>query len=408
MKILFLTLVHFNSLNEKGIYTDLLREFVKNGHNVCAISPIEKRYGKKTEFIEDKNYRILNLRIGNIQKTNIIEKGISTILLSLKYKKAIRRYFSNIRFDLVLYSTPPITLLSAVEYVKKRDNAKTYLLLKDIFPQNAIDIGLLKKSGLKGLLYRYFRNKEKKLYSISDRIGCMSQANVDYLLKHNKEIESTKVEVCPNSIDVVDNSISDLEKERIRKQYKLPLDKKIFIYGGNLGKPQGISFMIDCLKECKDLTDAFFLIVGSGTEYDKIEKYMLDSKQPNVKLMKFIAKDDYNTLLGACDCGLIFLDYRFTIPNFPSRLLYYMQAKLPVFAITDPNTDIGKIIYDGYFGWWVASNDSSKFKHKIIEIMDADLTNKGQNAWEYLIKYYHSRVSYDIIYNHYKEWSKNE
>ena len=218
----------------------------------------------------------------------------------------------------------------------------------------------------------------------------MSQANVDYILKHNHEIDPSKVKVCPNSIDVVDKTISDFEKENIRRQYNLPLNKKIFIYGGNLGKPQGIDFMIQCLEVCKDLNNVFFLIVGSGTEYYKIEEYIKNSLQTNVRLMKSISKSDYDTLLMACVCGLIFLDHRFTIPNFPSRLLYYMQAKIPVLAATDINTDVGKVIEEGDFGWWVESNDFSRFKDKIIEIIDMDLKNKGQNAWEYLNKYYHS------------------
>ena len=149
MNVLFLTLSYFNSLDDRGIYTDLLREFVKNGHVVYAISPIEKRNGKDTVLVEKEKIKILNLRIGNIQKTNIIEKGISTILVSSQFKNAIKQYFSDVKFDLVLYSTPPITLLSAVGYVKRRDDAKTYLLLKDIFPQNAVDLEMMTKKGSK-------------------------------------------------------------------------------------------------------------------------------------------------------------------------------------------------------------------------------------------------------------------
>lgn len=104
---------------------------------------------------------ILRVKTGKIQKTNLIEKGIATILLETQYISAIKKYLLNVKFDLVLYSTPPITFAGAVQYIKKRDGAKTYLLLKDIFPQNAVDIGMMSKSGIKGFLYRYFRAKEK-------------------------------------------------------------------------------------------------------------------------------------------------------------------------------------------------------------------------------------------------------
>lgn len=397
MRLLFLTLVNFSSLSEHGIYTDLLREFVKYGHHVYAISPVEKRENKPTHVVKEDHATILRLQIGNTQKTNIIEKGISTVMIEPIFKKAIREYFSNVKFDLVIYSTPPITLVSAVEYVKKRDGAKTYLLLKDIFPQNAVDIGIMSKSGLKGLLYKHFRRQEKKLYRISDRIGCMSQANVDYVLKHNPEVDPKIIEVCPNSFDVIDKSVDVESRKQIREKYGIPLDKKVFVYGGNLGKPQGVPFLIECLKKCESITDAFFLIVGDGTEYSLLDNYVETEKPKNVKLMKRLPKEDYDTMVGACDVGLIFLDHRFTIPNFPSRLLSYMQAKLPVLAATDSNTDIGKVIMDGGFGWWCESTDAEKVKTLIQGAVATDNNTARHNGWEYLKRYYSTEQSYGII-----------
>ncbi len=403
MNVLFLTLLSFDSLKERTIYTDLLREFVKNGHQVYAISPVEKRQNQKTYIIKEENAKILRLQIGNTQKTNIIEKGISTVMIEPTFKKAIREYFSDVKFDLVLYSTPPITLVSAIEYVKKRDGAKTYLLLKDIFPQNAVDIGIMSKSGLKGLLYKHFRKQEKKLYRISDRIGCMSQANVDYVLKHNPEVDPSIVEVCPNSVEVIDKSVDESTRKQIREKYGIPLDKKVFIYGGNLGKPQGVPFLIECLKKCKSITDAFFLIVGDGTEYGLLENYVGTEKPKNVKLMKRLPKDDYDTMVGACDVGLIFLDHRFTIPNFPSRLLSYMQSKIPTLAVTDTASDVGTVIEEGKFGWWCESNDSEAFIRKVREALRSDLTELGDNSFDYLKLHYDVEDSVNVILAHVQE-----
>lgn len=383
MNVLFLTLLSFDSLQERNIYTDLLREFVRNGHHVYTISPVEKRYKQETHKKTEGNATILRLKIGNTQKTNIIEKGISTIMIEPTFKKAIKDFFSDIKFDLILYTTPPITLVSAIEYVKKRDGARTYLLLKDIFPQNAVDLGMMHTTGLKGLLYKHFRKQEKRLYRISDKIGCMSQANVDYVIKHNPEIDSTKVEICPNSVDVVDKSVNADTKISIRKKYSIPLDKRVFVYGGNLGKPQGIPFLIECLKKCQEIQDAFFLIVGDGTEYHLLQEYVETEKPINVKLMKRLPKEDYDTMVGACDVGLIFLDHRFTIPNFPSRLLAYMQAKLPVLACTDPNTDIGKVITEGGFGWWCESDDVESFYYTIRQSLE-EIKNSDLGIMAYL------------------------
>lgn len=396
MNILFLTLIGFDSIQERNIYTDLLREFAKDGHHIYAISPVEKRQNQKTHLIRENNTTILRLQIGNTQKTNMIEKGISTLLIGPTFKKAVKERFSDVKFDLVLYSTPPITFVSTIEYVKRRDGAKTYLLLKDIFPQNAVDIGIMCKKGVKGFLYKHFRRQEKKLYHISDRIGCMSQANVDYVVKHNPEVDPGIVEICPNSIDVIDKSVDSQTRRRIREKYDIPQDKKVFVYGGNLGKPQGVPFLIECLSECSEIEDAFFLIVGDGTEYGTLEAYVETEKPLNVKLMGRLPKEDFDTMVGACDIGLIFLDHRFTIPNFPSRLLAYMEAKIPVLAVTDPNTDVGNVIVEGGFGWWCESNDSSIVKKVIVDITNSEMPIK-ENEFMYLENNYSTKTAKEII-----------
>ena len=148
------------------------------------------------------------------------------------------------------------------------------------------------KTGIKGLMYKYFRAKEKKLYGLSDKIGCMSQANVDFVLKHNSDVAADKVEVCPNSIDPIDMSISTEERIAMREKYGIPLDKKVFVYGGNLGKPQGIPFLIECLKNQANNELAYFLIVGDGTEYGKLDSYISEDKPQNVKIMKRLPKEN--------------------------------------------------------------------------------------------------------------------
>ncbi len=397
MNILFVSISSIPDVKLHSISLDLLREFQRNNHSVSIICALEKDNPRTTYIAEEEGFKIVRVQIGGNKKAGLIEKGITTLTEPYKYIHAMNDYFGSDKFDLVIYPTPPVTQVKVVEYIKRRDSAVSYLLLKDIFPQNAVDIGLMSKNGIKGIVYRHFRNIEKKLYSVSDHIGCMSDANVKYLLAHNPEVDQRKVEVCPNCIEIIDKSTDAESKKATRERYNIPLNRKVFIYGGNLGKPQGIPFVLDCMRSVKDEQDAFFVIVGDGTEYKTVEKYINESKQSNLMLIRKLPKDEYDTLVAACDIGLIFLDYRFTIPNFPSRLLGYLQARLPVLAATDCSTDVGGTIVEGGFGWWCESNNTQAFTATIQEVLHANLQELGGRGFDYLLQHYSVNQQYQTI-----------
>lgn len=401
MNILFLTIIDFESLEEKNLYTDLLREFKKNGHALYIISPVERKKKIHTQLLDVDGVKILKLKIGNFQKTNFIEKGITTCLLESQFLKGIKKYFPDVRFDLILYSTPPITFIKTLRFLRNRDGAYTYLMLKDIFPQNAVDLGVLKTQGITKWLYRYFRKKEKNLYAYSNKIGCMSQANINYMHNFNPFVNRNKLEICPNSIEPETMKVIGYQEIcEIRKHYGIPIDKVVFIYGGNLGEPQGIPFLMQCIEANEKEMDSFLLIVGDGTGYLKLNKYFQERLPYNAKLIKFLPSDQYKELVKASDVGLIFLDYRFTIPNFPSRLLSYLECGMPVLASTDKNTDIGKVIEDGGFGKWCSSDSVEDFIRCERELLNKELRDQyGFFARKYLEENYSVEISYQTIIN---------
>ncbi|MCI6693181.1 MAG: glycosyltransferase family 4 protein [Clostridium sp.] len=406
MNILFLTLSYPEGENASNIYIDLMTELKDKENTVYVVTSLERRNKRKTFIEKQRDINILRVKTGNIQKTNILEKGISTLLIEYQFMHAINKYFTNVKFDLILYSTPPITFEKIIKMIKKRDNAKSYLLLKDIFPQNAVDIGMIKKDSI---LHKIFSKKERKLYCISDYIGCMSHKNKQYLLEHNRYIDENIVEVCPNSIKPSNlNYLSQEEKIKLREELKIPKDSIIFIYGGNLGKPQGIDFLIDIIREYKNREDVFFLIVGSGTEYKKLEDFIVKEEYINTRLYSLLPKSQYDNYVKLSDVGLILLDKRFTIPNFPSRLLGYMDYGLPVVAATDINTDIGEVIVNGEFGYWCESTDLKAFNEIVDNLLKdkSKIRDMGINSRNYLIKNYTAEKSADVIMNAIKK-SKN-
>ena len=399
MKIIFITISHLRHADERGIFPDLMRKFRNENHEVYIITPSERRFKELSGLIKNNGINYLLVRIPNIQKTDVIEKGISTLLVENLYVRSIKKHLSHLKFDLILYSTPPITFNDVVRYLKKENpRALSYLLLKDIFPQNAVDLGLFSQHSL---FYWYFRRKEKALYKISDFIGCMSPANVEFVQKHNPYYPSEKIEVAPNSIEIKKTSLDSLfDPSAIRHKYGLPNDKPIFIYGGNLGRPQGIDYLIKCLDANKNRVDCFFVVVGNGTEYNKIASWYENAHPKSVKLMERLPKEDYDKLVNSCDVGLIFLDYRFTIPNFPSRWLVYLQYKMPVICATDTHTDIGKISVDNGFGFWCESINPDSFTALVDRMLLSDRKKMGERGNQFLMDNYQVEHTYKTIISH--------
>lgn len=397
MKILFLSLSRFDDVNVRGIYSDLMREFINRGNEVYIASPTERRFGKPTHLINSLHYHILKIKTLNIQKTNIIEKGIGTLLLERQFDKAIRKYWGDINFDLVLYATPPITFNKVIARIKKRCGCRSYLMLKDIFPQNAVDLGMMRKGGI---LHRMFRKKEERLYAISDRIGCMSPANREYVINNDPSVNPAKVELCPNAVMPIDIPVlSESERNALLAKFGIPTDKTLFIYGGNLGKPQGIDFLLDVVNANKENHNSHIVIVGSGTEYPRIQQWFVDHKPNNATLLSAFPTDEYDKLIRACQVGLIFLDPRFTIPNFPSRLLSYLENSMPVLLATDSNTDMGRIAESAGFGLRSLSGDLDSFMKNMNSLAsDPDKTMAmGQKGKQFLMDNYTVDRVTDII-----------
>jgi glycosyltransferase involved in cell wall biosynthesis len=396
MKVLFITLADINNIQTRGIYPDLLRKFRDKGHEVTIVCPNERKSGKKTFILNHNNVKILKVWTTNFQKTNYFEKFITTIIIEYLFKNAIKKLLNYKNFDVIIYTTPPITFTNLIEYLKNNSKAKTYLLLKDIFPQNAVDLNIIKK---KSLIHKYFRNKERKLYKISDFIGCMSPANVSYLLNNNIELSSDKVEINPNSIEV------DILSEKLNQnldlftEYNIPTDRIIFLFGGNLGIPQGIEFLKKNILNCQTIKECFFLIIGNGTEYDNLRNWIQTENINNILLIKELPRLEFEEITKQVHVGLIFLNPDFTIPNFPSRLLSYMQNKLPVICATDAITDIGKIAMENNFGYWCLTTDVDSFKNFVLKLLNSALrVELGNNSYNYLKKEYDVAISYQKIF----------
>lgn len=396
MNVLFLSLYPFNKLSDGYIAADLVKQFVDEGHTLTVIAPME---GANNIYIEEsEGFKNVHIGCGPIQKTSAFKKVINLRKLDLLAKTFLKK--SNVKFDLAVCMVSHCAFYRTVKFIKKRDKAFVYNMVKDIFPQNAVDMGMMKKDGL---LYKWFKNKENKYYAISDVLGVLSDRAVQSIKQLNPKIVRKKIEVNPNSCIVKDLAMNDEQKAAVLAKYEIPANKTVMVYGGNLGKPQGIEFLLDCVKHNEErFGNAYFVIVGNGTEYEKIAWYFNNALPKNAKLMARLGGSDFDDLCLASDVGLVFLNRDFTIPHYPSRVLSYMQARLPILFAVDSVCDSGEIAERNGYGFNCLNGDLDKFFENVekFEASKATCKNMGEKAYSFMTQNYTVKRSYDIIMKH--------
>src|SRR5699024_5559770 len=148
-----------------------------------------------------------------------------------------------------------------------------------------------------------------------------------------------KLQIFPNTTKLNREEEYIDDARQIKRRYSIPENRVIITYGGNFGKPQGIDFLIQILDVYKNNENVEFLLVGKGTEKEKLYRYIKEKNIENVKLINFLNSEEFSKILKISDIGLVLLDYRFTIPNIPSKILTYFKNRVPIMAATDNNTD---------------------------------------------------------------------
>ena len=385
MNILYLSAVPFKFDKNPSIYTDLIQELTGFGDKVTILSITSDLKPFQIKKISKKNIDLIYIGSFQLYNVNIFRKGLSILSLPFFMRRAIKGLDLK-KFEVVLYETPPITWAGIVKEIKKKNKIKSFLMLKDIFPQNAVDIGLMKKEGV---IFKYFKRKEKLLYEISDYIGCMSKGNMDYILKNNPGISQEKVYYFPNTKKDTGNRSMDFEKENLQ-----------FVYGGNMGLPQGVLNIAPAITYFKNDKDIEFIFVGKGTEWNKINEYFKEQK--NVKVLESLPREEYEKLLSSCDAGFIFLDSRFTIPNYPSRTLAYLEKGIPIIAATDKNTDIRNLVQDNNVGLWSCSDDIASLIENIKIMKENKEIRKefSKNARELFLKEFQVERSVELLHKY--------
>lgn len=355
---------------------DLGQDLLLKGHEVSIITVCED-IDEKIQISNEDGVNVVRVKSGKIDGANRYIRALNEIRLSSSIWKNGKDFFNNNTCELVIWYSPSIFFGSLIKKIKEKNNCFSYLILRDIFPQWALDTGILKK----GIIFNFFKKVEIVQYDNADIIGVQSPDNLLYF-KNNNLYDKYKIEVLYNWTSLVNT-------ENLKTDFRLKLglqNKVVFFYGGNIGQAQDLQNIIRLASRIQNETSAHFLIVGDGTESIKLKKIISELQLKNISILKSVDQSTYFAMLSEFDVGLISLEKNFRTSNFPGKMLGYMQYSKPILASINPGNDLKKILLDNNAGLVsINGDDDLLVTNCLYLIQNPDARNTiGNNGYNLL------------------------
>ena len=307
------------------------------------------------------------------------------------YKKAYAQHLGEEKFEWIFMPTPPITLSSFIRYVKQRSGAGFYLILRDIHPQSAWSIGLIKYRWM----FRYLDRKARIGYSTADVIGCMSKANISYVDSLYPGLKIGRLELLYNWQKYTENSNVNYE---VREKYGLT-DKILALFGGTIGMGQRVENIVSLASHSRNNKKLMFVIIGKGVAKDKLSRLVAENNLNNVLILDFMPRNDYLSFVNSVDIGLISINENYKVPTCPSKAVSYMALGIPIFAMINKGNDYGSIIEnDAGAGYCTEGGNSIDFE-KFDRMVDNEELRRsmGAKGYSFYKEYLTSKVAYNSI-----------
>jgi len=351
---------------------EMALEFNAQGHITTVLTPAP---GQKEALLvkEVDGVKTLFFNTREIKNIGEIKRAINETLLSHMAWKAAKAYFKENRFDGIVYYSPSIFFGSLVKRLKRLWNCKSYLILRDIFPQWTVDNGLMNE---KSPVYQYFKFFERINYKSANTIGVMSPSNLDFFI--NQKYDTSKFEVLFNW-----SKLPEVEKPGNQYRNQLKLENKIvFFYGGNIGHAQKMMNLVNLAKKFIDNLNVHFLFVGKGDEVDLVIKEKEKYNLTNITYLPSVNQDAYFEMLNEFDIGLFSLHPDHKTHNFPGKLLGYMGYSKPILGCVNQGNDLKEIVNNARAGIIVNSVDSDNLFVAAQNLVESELlrTEMGLNG----------------------------
>lgn len=401
MRILLLVVYYLPStMSSAKLIHDLAIELQRLGHEPIVVAPDENL--KAAEEVGCQNgIKVLRVRTGRIKTASRLIRGLNESRLSEVIWKRGRSFFKENPCDLIIYYSPTIFFGTLVKRLKKLFRCPSYLVLRDIFPQWAVDSGVLQQ----GFAYRYLKYKERQNYEAADIIGVQSPANLSYFKKNGLH-GRYRLEVLYNWAALNEENTGKLSnyRERLGLQGKI-----VFFYGGNMGVAQDMDNILRLAENMRHEKSAYFLLVGGGTEVSRLKAAIASKGLSNISVNSAVEQQEYLSMLSEFDVGLISLDSGLKTQNFPGKMLGYMYHSMPILASINPGNDLKFILESQKAGLVCLNGEDDELAENARKLLnDAHLRLQlGKNARSLLESRFSVAGAAVQILGHFDNLNKN-
>jgi glycosyltransferase involved in cell wall biosynthesis len=325
---------------------DLSREFARQGHALTVMLPSPDQQ-EAWSLESNEGVQVLRLKAPRTKDIGYVRRTLGELIMPFAMLNQLRKSsLVNERWDGVVWYAPSIFHGPMVSALKKKSRCKGYLVIRDIFPEWAVDMGLMGR----GLTYRFFDAVARYQYSVADVIGVQTPGNKGYFDIWQKKA-GRKLEVLPNWLGQAAEVTCS-----VRVSDTALAGRKVFVYAGNMGVAQGLDLLIDLAEKLLSRADVGFLFVGRGSDAARLKALAQVRKLDNVLFLDEIHPDEIPDLYAQCSAGIVALDPRHRSHNIPGKFLTYMQSGLPVLANVNAGNDLAQMIRDEQVGQVCESN----------------------------------------------------
>lgn len=262
-------------------------------------------------------------------------------------------------FDIALVYSPPLPLAVATYFMGRLRGKPVVLNVQDIFPQSAIDLGVLKNPWL----IRCFKSMEAFAYRHFRITVAHSEGNRRYIISRGGP--PPRVTAIPNWVDT-EAIQPGLKTNGLRTALGLE-GHFIVSFAGIMGYSQDLGTIVKAAALLKDHPHIAFLLVGEGVEKPGLMKMVQESNLSNVHFLPMQPKAEYPKVLAASDLCLVTLRKEVQTPVVPSKILSIMAAGRPVLASLPLEGDAPRLIDAAQCGVCLPPENPEKLAEVILK-----------------------------------------